>query len=91
MKFKYYEHDNAKKFFKKHRRDSELLLRINKKYVDIINNPFKSEFSQLNSKYCSKCQRAVVGDYRIIFHVSRSKKIVEIIDIIPRREDYRKF
>ena len=59
------------------------MLRINKKYIEILKNPYESEFIELTSNKCPKCQRARVGNYRIIFYVSESKKQIEIIDIIP--------
>jgi mRNA-degrading endonuclease RelE of RelBE toxin-antitoxin system len=34
----------------------------------------ESEFIELTSNKCPKCQRARVGNYRIIFYVSESKK-----------------
>ena len=67
------------------------MLRINKKYIEILKNPYESEFIELTSKKCPKCQRARVDNYRIIFYVSESKKQIEIIDIIPRKNKYRLF
>ena len=81
-----------KKFLKKHAKDEKLLLRINKKYLEILKNPYESEFIELTSNKCPKCQRARVCNYRIIFYVSESKKKqIEIIDIIPRKNKYRLF
>ena len=91
MKYKLFEHKKAKKFLKKHTKDEKLLLRINKKYIEILKNPYESEFIELTSNKCPKCQRARVGNYRIIFYVSESKKQIEIIDIIPRKNKYRLF
>ncbi len=91
MIYELYEHDKAKKFFKKHRKDKELLIRINKKYYEILKNPYDSSFKELNSTKCPKCQRARVGDYRIIFYVSQSLKQIEIVDIIPRKDNYKLF
>ena len=36
MTFKLFEHDRVKKFFKKHENDRKLILRINKKYLEIL-------------------------------------------------------
>ena len=91
MTYKLFEHKKAKKFLKKHDKDKKLLLRITKKYMEILKNPYESEFIELTSKKCPKCQRARVGNYRIIFYVSESRKQIEIIDIIPQKNKYRLF
>ena len=44
MTYALYEHDRVKKFFKKHKKDKSLLLRITKKYHEILNNPYDVEF-----------------------------------------------
>ena len=91
MTYVLYEHDRVKKFFKKHKNDKALLLRITKKYYDILNNPYNSEFIELTSVKCPKCHRARVGNYRIIFYISENNQKIEIIDIIPRKNDYKYF
>lgn len=91
MNYKLFEHIKVKKFFKKHKNDKDLLLRINKKYVEILDNPYDFEFKELYSKKCPKCHRARVGDYRIIFYVSQKNHQIEILDIIPRKKNYRLF
>ena len=91
MTYKLFEHDRVKKFFKKHKKDKKLLLRITKKYCDIVNNPYNAEFIELSSAKCPKCQRARVGSYRIIFFVSEKNNRIEIVDIIKRKNDYRLF
>lgn len=91
MTYKLFEHNQVKKFFKKHNHDKKLLLRKNKKYFEILKNPYAPEFKELTSSKCPKCQRARVGDFRIIFYVSASKHEIEILNIIPRKSDYRIF
>ncbi|MBQ2962720.1 hypothetical protein [Methanobrevibacter sp.] len=91
MSYELFEHDNVKRFFKKHKNDRELLLRINRKYREISINPHAADFKQLKSIKCPKCHRARVGNYRIIFYINDSKRQIEILDIIPRRNDYRFF
>ncbi|WP_407412998.1 type II toxin-antitoxin system RelE family toxin [Methanobrevibacter sp.] len=91
MTYKLFEHDRVKKFFKKHKNDKKLLLRITKKYYEILDNPYDAEFIELTSVKCPKCQRARVGSYRIIFFVSENTEQIEIIDIIKRKNDYRMF
>ena len=91
MTYELFEHNRVKKFFKKHKKDKELLLRITKKYYEIIDNPYSVEFIELTSVKCPKCHRARVGNYRIIFYVSEKNHQIEIIDIIPRRSNYKLF
>lgn len=91
MTYKLFEHHRVKKFFKKHKKDKELLLRISKKYYEIINDPYSAEFIELTSAKCPKCHRARVGNYRIFFYVSERNHQIEIIDIIPRKSNYKLF
>ena len=91
MTYKLFEHDKAKKFFKKHENNKSLLLRINREYLNILKNPFNSSYKELNSVKCPKCHRARVGNFRIIFYISREKRCIEIIDIIPRKDNYKLF
>lgn len=91
MNYELFEHDRVSKFLKKHKNDKKLLLRINKKYLDILKNPYDSSYKELTSVKCPKCHRARVGDYRIIFYVNERKKQIEIIDIIPRKDNYKFF
>ena len=91
MTYKIFEHEKAKKFFKKNKNNKKLLLRINKEYIKILKNPFDSSYKELNSIKCPKCHRARVGDFRIIFYISEEKKYIEIIDIIPRKDNYKLF
>lgn len=91
MSYKLFEHDRVKKFFKKHEKDKKLLLRISKKYHEILENPYKSDFRELNSIKCPKCHRVRVGDYRIIFYINENNETIEIINIIPRKDNYKLF
>ena len=58
MTYKLFEHNQVKKFFKKQKKKKKLLLRINKKYFEILKNPYAPEFKELTSSKCPKCQRA---------------------------------
>ena len=89
MVYELHELDRPKKFFRKHKNDKILLFRLTKKYHEILENPYRRDFIQLSSQSCPKCQRARVGDYRIVFYVHDDKKLVEIIDILPRSDDYQ--
>ena len=46
MTYKLFEHDRVKKFFKKHKKDKKLLLRITK-YYEILDDPYNAEFIEL--------------------------------------------
>ena len=50
MTYKLFEHKKAKKFLKKHDKDKKLLLRITKKYMEILKNPYESEFIELTAR-----------------------------------------
>ena len=91
MTYKLFEHGRVKKFFKEHKKDKKLLLRISGKYYEILDDPYNAEFIELSSAKCPKCQRARVGSYRIIFYVSENNNRIEIVDIIKRKNDYRLF
>ena len=80
-----------KNFSKNIKKDKKLLLRITKKYYEILDDSYNAEFIELSSAKCPKCQRAKVGSYRIIFYVSEINKRIEIVDIIKRKTDYRFF
>ena len=89
MTYSIYEHKEATKFRKKHEKDKDLLKRILLKYNEIKENPHDSQFKQLKSSKCPQCKRTRVGNYRIIFFVS--KKDIEIVSIITRRDNYKKY
>ena len=91
MSYKILEHEKAIKFKRKHKNDKQLILRIDKKYIEIIRNPHSSALLELKSEKCPKCRRARVGNYRIVYFISEKQNVIEIIDIIPRRNDYRLF
>ena len=75
MNYKILEHEKAQKFKRKHKKDKELTCRIDKKkYIEIIKNPYNPAFSELKSEKCSKCRRARIGNYRIVYYISEKKK-----------------
>lgn len=59
------------------------------KYNEIKENPYDSQFKQLQSSKCPQCKRAKVGNYRIIFFISQND--IEIVSIISRRDNYKKY
>ena len=91
MSYEIIELKRAKKFIKKHENDKSLIYRIHKKYIEISENPYKSDFNELRSDNCPKCQRAKIGNYRIVFYRSRDEKIIYIIDIFHRKNNYQNY
>ena len=91
MTYKLFEHNKAKNFFKRYKNNKKLLLRINKEYKKILKDPFNSSYTELNSVKCPKCYRARVGNFRIIFYISEENGFIEVIDIIPRKDNYKLF
>lgn len=89
MKYKIFEHNRTKKFLKKHQYNKKLILEIYDTYQNIIENPYNSKYKELKSIKCPKCRRARVSKFRIIFYISEVHGRIEIIDIIPRKENYR--
>ncbi len=53
MTYELFEHNKVKKFFKKNK-DNKLSLRIYKKYVEILKNPYHPSFIELYSVKCPK-------------------------------------
>lgn len=88
--YEIYEDKKAIKFMDKHSNDEDLLIRIFDKYLDISLNPYK-EALNFKSKKCPKCKKTRVGEYRIIYFINEPKKEVEIIDIGPRKNIYKKW
>ena len=83
---------NTKKllsFVKNITKIKKLLERILLKYNEIKENPYDSQFKQLQSSKCPQCKRARVGNYRIIFFISQND--IEIVSIISRRDNYKKY
>ena len=65
MSYKILEHEKAIKFKRKHKNDKQLILRIDKKYIEIIRNPHSSAFLELKSEKCPKCDSCVGGRHRL--------------------------
>lgn len=59
--------------------------------IEIKNNPYNVADIQLKSKKCPKCKRHRVGDHRIVYYVHTSTNIIEIVDLIPRKDDYKQY
>lgn len=84
MTYKLLKHNKALKFKRKHKSNKKLIYHIEKKYIEIIKNPYKSSFLELRSDKCPKGHRARIEDYGIVYFISRKRNTIGIVDIIPR-------
>lgn len=51
---------------------------------------YKESEMSFKSKKCTKCKKTRVGMYRIIYFIDESKKEIEIVDIGPWKNIYKK-
>jgi len=63
MSYKLYEHEKVEKFLYKHKNDKKLLLRINKKIMEILKNPHNPDFKELKSNKCPILHRHLLLQY----------------------------
>lgn len=89
--YELFEDKKAKKFMEKHSHNIDLQNRIYDKYLDLSINPYKESEKTFKSKKCPKCKKTRVGEYRIIYYINELKKEIEIIDIGPRKNIYKKW
>ena len=75
----------------KHSDDENLINRIYGKYFQLSQNPYKEAEKSFKSIKCPKCKKTRVGGYRIIYFINEYKKEIEIIDIGPRGNIYKKW
>ena len=75
----------------RHSDDETLINRIHDKYFQLSLNPYKEAEKSFRSKKCPKCKKTRVGGYRIIYFINESTKEIEIIDIGPRGNIYKKW
>ena len=58
MTYKLFEHKKAKKFLKKHDKDKKLLLRITKKYMEILKKSLWIRIYRINKQEMSKMPKS---------------------------------
>ncbi len=75
MHYRYFIEENPEKFLKKNKKDTVTTKHPKYKFI--------------KSKRCPQCQRARVGNLRIIFYVDKEKNEIYILDIIKRSSNYR--
>jgi len=91
MVYEIYEDKRAIRFKHRHRRDKDLLTRINKQYVELSKNPYRCAEEYFESKKCPKCKKKREGDYIMIYYIYESSKTVEIVDADHRKKIYKKW
>lgn len=89
MSYKLIQTNKSKRKLKRLKKSDKIVYdNVKKGLYSIQNNPHNMADIQLTSKKCPKCRRHRVGNYRIIYYIHSSEKIVEIVDIIARKDDY---
>ncbi len=66
-----------------------ILIKILSAIENLAQEPFPNRTSKLEGT--EQTYRIRVGDYRIVYEVDRTQKIVNILYVRHRREVYRKF
>ena len=66
-----------------------ILIKILSAIENLAQEPFPNQTSKLEGT--EQTYRIRVGDYRIVYEVDRTQKIVNILYVRHRREVYRKF
>lgn len=89
--YEIFEDRKAIKFIEKHEDDDDLLNRIYDEYIKLSIDPYKEAENSFKSRKCPKCKKTRIGEYRIIYFVNEIKKEIEIIDIGPRKNIYKKW
>ncbi len=85
MSYRILIHTRANKFIGKHSNDTVFIERLEKKYLDLSNDPYSCVENSFHSTKCPRCKKTRIGNYRIIYYIIEDKKIVEIIDIGLRK------
>ena len=91
MSYRVFKDKRVEKYLDNNSDNIELIERIEKKILDLSKNPYLCAEDSFKSRKCPKCNKTRVGDYRIIYHISKRAKIVELIDIGPRKNIYKKW
>ena len=91
MHYRYFIEENPEKFLKKNKKDTVTTKRIYEEIKNITQRPFHPKYKFIKSKRCPQCQRARVGNLRIIFYVDKEKNEIYILDIIKRSINYRRY
>ncbi|MBQ6813771.1 MAG: type II toxin-antitoxin system RelE/ParE family toxin [Methanobrevibacter sp.] len=86
-----FEDKLAIKFREKHSNDLQLQNRIDDKYYKLAIDPIKETEDRFKSKKCPKCKKTRMGNYRIIYYINKPMNAIQIIDIGPRKNIYKKW
>lgn len=72
------------------RKDYKTFLKVSKVIIDLSKNPHRKSVKLVGDK-CPGCKRVHAGKYRIIFYVYEKESKIAILDIIPRKQNYRHY
>lgn len=70
--------------------DVALIERIEKKILELSDNPYLCAEKSFKSRKCPKYKKTSIGDYRFIYYILDNNKFVELIDIGLRKKIYKK-
>ena len=90
MSYRVFKDKRVEKYLDNHSDNTELIERIEKRILDLSKDPYFYADS-FKSKKCPNCKKTRVGNYRIIYYISKRAKLVELIDIGPRKKVYKKW
>lgn len=91
MNYRVFKDKNVEKFLDKNSYDVKLIERVEKKILELSENPYLCAERSFKSRKCPKCKKTRIGDYRIIYHISDNTNFVELIDIGLRKNIYKKW
>ena len=72
------------------RKDKITFLKVSKTIKNLSKNPYRKSTNIVGRK-CPGCRRVHAGKYRIIYYVYEKESKVAILDIIPRKQNYRHY
>ena len=72
------------------KRDKQTFLKVSKTINKLSENPYRNSSNILGGK-CPGCRRVHAGKYRIIYYIYEKESKIAILDIIPRKQNYRHY
>lgn len=70
--------------------DVALIERIEKKILELSDNPYLCAEKSFKSRKCPKCKKISIGDYCLIYYILDNNKFVELIDIGLRKKSIKR-
>ncbi len=72
------------------RKDKKTFLKVAQVIKELSINPYRKSVNIVGGK-CPRCKRVHAGKYRIIFFIYEKESKIAILDIIPRKQNYRHY